>query len=316
MVSTVASGNTAPYVGCSDITLMYSVVDVAGLNSVSRRILANAAARHGGHGQAAAPMVESGTARARADHVRRDHALRHGGRGKPSRTAATTAWSSTPPGTGGQAMEKLVEAGLIGGVLDITTTEVADLLVGGVFPCGTDRFEAILEAEDPLRAQPRCPRHGQLRGDGDGPGAVPGPRLHVHNAQVTLMRTTPEENREFARWIADKLNRSTAPLIVLIPEKGVSALDAPGQPFHDPEADAALFEELESRLEVTERRQVRRLPYHINDPEFAQALVEAFLSLAVPFVRGARSGWHAGRTSDPASPLEKVPRWRSRGRRS
>jgi uncharacterized protein (UPF0261 family) len=105
-------------------------------------------------------------------------------------------------------------------------------------------------------------------------------KLHVHNAQVTLMRTTPEENRGFARWIASKLNRSRAPVTLLIPEKGVSALDAAGQPFHDPEADAALFTELERLVEQTRDRQVRRLPHHINDPEFAQALVEAFLALA------------------------------------
>jgi uncharacterized protein (UPF0261 family) len=107
-------------------------------------------------------------------------------------------------------------------------------------------------------------------------------KLHVHNAQVTLMRTTPDENRRFARWIAEKLNRSTAPLVLLIPEHGVSAIDAPGQPFHDPEADRALFDELETAIEQTPTRQVRRLPYHINDPVFAAALVAAFNKLPAP----------------------------------
>jgi uncharacterized protein (UPF0261 family) len=103
--------------------------------------------------------------------------------------------------------------------------------------------------------------------------------LYVHNAQVTLMRTTPEENRRFARWIARKLNHAEAPFCLLIPEKGVSAIDCPGQPFHDPEADAALFEELESAVLPATVRSIRRLPFHINDPRFAQALVEEFLSL-------------------------------------
>ncbi len=105
-------------------------------------------------------------------------------------------------------------------------------------------------------------------------------KLHVHNAQVTLMRTTPEENWAFARWIAAKLNQSVAPLVFLVPERGVSALDAAGQPFFDPEADQALFDGLEMAIQQTENRQVRRLPYHINDPEFARALVETYLDLA------------------------------------
>ncbi|MEP3931558.1 MAG: Tm-1-like ATP-binding domain-containing protein, partial [Rhodopirellula bahusiensis] len=103
--------------------------------------------------------------------------------------------------------------------------------------------------------------------------------LHVHNPQITLMRTTPEENREIARWIANKVNRSTAEVVILIPEKGVSALDAPGQPFFDPKADEALFSELERCVETTPNRAVRRLPYHINDPEFANALTDAFRTM-------------------------------------
>ncbi len=103
--------------------------------------------------------------------------------------------------------------------------------------------------------------------------------LHVHNAQITLMRTTAEENQRIARWIAHKLNRSTSPLILMIPEGGVSALDAPGQPFFDPQADAALFAELEAAVQVTADRQIRRLPLHINDPTFAHALAAAYQEL-------------------------------------
>ncbi len=279
MVSTVASGNTAPYVGCSDITLMYSVVDVAGLNSVSRRILGNAA-------HAMAGMVKNSL---HVEVERPTVGLTMFGVTTPCVTAVRQALEARghdclvfhATGPGGQAMEKLVEAGLIGGVLDITTTEVADYLVGGVFPCGADRFEPMLKARIPYVLST-----GALDMVNFGAMAtVPEPflarKLHVHNAQVTLMRTTPEENRACARWIASKLNRSKSPVTLLIPEKGVSALDAPGQPFHDPAANRVLFDELEAAIDSTDSRQVRRLPYHINDPEFARAIVEAYLALAV-----------------------------------
>ncbi|HTK75000.1 MAG TPA: Tm-1-like ATP-binding domain-containing protein [Gemmataceae bacterium] len=284
LVSTVASGNTAQYVGCCDIVLMPSVVDVAGLNVVSREVLANAA-----HAVAGMVLHRAGERR---------------GSSPPSSTVGLTMFGVTTPcvtavrelleaeghdvltfhatGTGGQAMEKLVESGLIGGALDITTTEVADEVVGGVFPAGPARFDAIL-----AKRVPYVVSLGALDMVNFGPRETVPPqfrdrKLHVHNAQVTLMRTTPDENRRFARWIAEKLNRSTAPLVLLIPEHGVSAIDAPGQPFHDPEADRALFDELETAIEQTPTRQVRRLPYHINDPVFAAALVAAFNKLPAP----------------------------------
>jgi uncharacterized protein (UPF0261 family) len=282
MVSTVASGNTAAYVGCSDITMMYSVVDVAGLNSVSRRILGNAAA-------AMAGMVKQ-PAHVTAATPRPTLALTMFGVTTPCVTAVRQQLEDRgfdclvfhATGTGGQAMEKLVEAGLIEGVLDITTTEVADLVGGGVFPCGPERFEPILRARIPYVLSLGALDMINFGAMSSVPESFRSRRLHVHNAQVTLMRTTPEENRRFARWIATKLNASTAPVIVLIPEQGVSALDAPGQAFHDPEADLALFTELEQTLVQTGARQIRQLPHHINDPEFAQALVESFLALTRP----------------------------------
>jgi uncharacterized protein (UPF0261 family) len=180
-------------------------------------------------------------------------------------------------GAGGRAMEKLVEAGLITGVLDVTTTEVADEVVGGVFPAGPQRFDVILQ-----RGIPYVLSLGALDIVNFGPpDTVPAAfckrRLHVHKPQVTLMRTTAQENRQFARWIADKLNRSRAPLAILVPEHGVSALDALGQPFHDPVADAALFDELDAAVRQDDLRVVRRLPLHINDQRFAAALVDEFL---------------------------------------
>ncbi len=277
MVSTVASGNVAPYVGSSDITMMYSVVDIAGLNAVSRRVLGNAAHAMAGMVQHPIPAAND----------------------KP--TLAMTMFGVTTPcvtavretleaegfdclvfhatGTGGRSMEKLVEAGLIHGVLDITTTEVADEVVGGILPAGPHRFEAILQARVPFVLSLGALDMVNFGALATVPERFQGRRLHVHNAQVTLMRTTPEENRQFARWIAAKLNRAEAPFRILIPEGGVSAIDAPGQPFHDPEADAALFDELEAAVLPAPGRSIRRLPLHINDPAFARALVEEFLSL-------------------------------------
>jgi uncharacterized protein (UPF0261 family) len=277
MLSTVASGNTAPYVDCSDITMMYSVVDVAGLNAVSRRILANAAHAMAGMVQHDAPVAEGRPA----------IGMTMFGVTTPCVTAVRASLSERgfdclvfhATGTGGRAMEKLVDSGLIRGVLDITTTEVADEVVGGVFPAGPDRFDKIID-----RKIPYVMSLGAL--DMVNFGAMEtvkkrfaNRRLHVHNAQVTLMRTTPEENREIARWIARKLNRATAPVVILIPEKGVSMIDAPGQPFHDPAANSSLFDELESCLHQDKVRRVVRLPYHINDRPFAEHLVQEFVRL-------------------------------------
>jgi uncharacterized protein (UPF0261 family) len=277
MVSTVASGNTAAYVGLSDIMLMPSVVDIAGLNSVSRRVLGNAAGAMAGMVQHPVPplggkptlgMTMFGVTTPCVTAVRQ--ALE--GRGFDCLVFHAT-------GIGGQAMEKLVEAGLIQGVLDITTTEVADEVVGGILPCGPHRFEATLKAKVPYVLSLGALDMVNFGALATVPEPFQSRRLHVHNAQVTLMRTTPEENRLFARFIASKLNCAEAPFHILIPEKGLSAIDAAGQPFYEPEADNALFDELESSIHLTAGRQISRLPLHINDPAFAQALVDAFLSL-------------------------------------
>jgi uncharacterized protein (UPF0261 family) len=275
MVSTVASGNTAPYVDCSDIILMYSVVDIAGLNVVSERILSNAA-------HAMAGMVQHYQATPRT--ARRTLGMTMFGVTTPCVSAVRTKLESLgydclvfhATGTGGRAMEQLVASGMIQGVLDITTTEVADEVVGGVFPAGPNRFDAVLRSRVPLVLSLGALDMVNFGAMDSVPTAFRERKLHVHNAQVTLMRTTPDENRQFARWIADKLNHSVAPLSVLIPEKGISMLDAPGQPFYDPVADAALFDELEARLDRTGQRCLRRLPLHINDPEFSAALIDEF----------------------------------------
>lgn len=274
MVSTVASGNTAPYVDCSDITMMFSVVDVAGLNVVSEKILSNAA-------HAMAGMVSNPTD---VSASKPTLGMTMFGVTTPCVTAVRETLESDgydclvfhATGTGGRAMEKLVESGMIAGVLDVTTTEVADEIVGGIFPAGPSRFDVLIERKIPLVLSVGAVDMVNFGAMDSVPEKFRDRNLYVHNAQVTLMRTTVDENRQIARWIASKLNRSTAPVTVVIPEKGVSALDAPGQPFHDSEADAALFEELESQLDLTEERRLVRYPFHINDDEFAEALVQEF----------------------------------------
>jgi len=274
VVSTVASGNTLPYVGTSDFAMMNSVVDVAGLNRVSRPILGNAA--HAIAGMALNSVSTTGD--------------------KP--TAGLTMFGVTTPcvtqvrealekqgwdclvfhatGTGGQAMEKLTSSQKIQALLDLTTTEVADEVVGGVFRAGSARFDVLAEREIPCVMSLGALDMVNFGAKETVPEQFRNRKFHVHNAQVTLMRTTPEENRAFAQWMAPKLNKARGPLVLFIPEKGVSLIDAPGQPFHDPEADAALFTELEKLFQPTAKRRIQRLPYHINDPEFAQAVVQEF----------------------------------------
>lgn len=278
MVSTVASGNTVPYLDGCDITLVPSVVDIAGLNAVSKPILANAAHAlagmvfHPPDREAVRPALGLTMFGVTTDCVSRIRQTLEERGYDPLVFHAT--------GTGGRAMERLAESGLITGVLDLTTTEVADEIVGGVFPGGPERFDRLLTAGVPLVVSLGALDMVNFGAPETLPPRFADRRLHRHNPQVTLMRTSIEENRQIGRWIAGKLNRSTTPLRILIPEGGLSALDAPGQPFHDPQADAALFTELCQSLEVTADRQCLRVPHHINDPEFAQIAVTHFLELA------------------------------------
>ena len=278
LVSTVAGGNVAAYVGSSDLVMFPSIVDVAGLNSVSRRILGNAANALAGMVQGAVPSTASD---------RPTIGMTMFGVTTPCVEAVRSALESEgfdclvfhATGTGGRAMEKLVEAGLIRGVLDITTTEVADEVVGGVFPAGPDRFEAILAAGVPYVMSLGALDMVNFGAMETVPAKFKDRRLHVHNSQVTLMRTTSDENRQFAQWIGGKLQKAVTPVTILIPERGVSALDAPGQTFHDPLADAALFDELERAVAQSPCCSLRRLPLHVNDRQFADALAQAFREL-------------------------------------
>lgn len=278
MVSTVASGNTAPYVGPSDITMMYSVTDIAGLSRISRVVLGNAAHALAGMVARRPPTVSSD---------KPGIGLTMFGVTTPCVNRMVEALSRDydclvfhATGTGGQSMEKLVESKLLVGAIDSTTTEVADFLMGGVFPATEDRFGAFIRAHAPYVGS--C---GALDMVNFGPmESVPAQykhrNLYVHNATVTLMRTLPDENARIGRWIGDKLNQMTGRVRFFLPEGGVSLIDAPGKPFHDPEADAALFAALEATVKRTSERQLIRLPHNINDPEFADALVAAWREIA------------------------------------
>lgn len=278
MVSTMASGNVASYVGACDIIMMYSVTDVAGLNRISRRVLGNAA--HALAGMLLHPLPQE-------NHERPALGLSMFGVTTPCVQQMVRLLSPRfdclvfhATGTGGQSMEKLLDDGLIGGVLDITTTEVCDHLFGGVLACTDDRFGAVARSQAPYVGSCGALDMVNFGGMETVPHQFRGRKLYPHNPQVTLMRTTVEENIQQARWIANRLNQCDGEIRFLLPLGGVSALDAPGQPFWDPEADAGLFETLASEFKQTDRRRLVRLPFHINDPKFAQAGVEEFLAIA------------------------------------
>jgi uncharacterized protein (UPF0261 family) len=277
MLSTVASGNVASYVGPSDICMMYSVTDVAGLNRISRTILGNAAHAIAGMASAQIEIEEDKPALG----------LTMFGVTTPCVTQIVDRLKASydclvfhATGTGGQSMEKLADSRLVNGILDITTTEVCDLLVGGIFPCTEDRFGAIARTRLPYVGSCGALDMVNFAGRETVPAHYRGRNLYEHNPQITLMRTTPDENARMGHWIGEKLNACEGPVRFLIPEGGVSALDAPGKPFWDPEANAALFGALESTFRATPDRVLLRLPYHINSPEFAYAAVAAFRDIA------------------------------------
>jgi uncharacterized protein (UPF0261 family) len=191
-------------------------------------------------------------------------------------------------GTGGQSMEKLVDSGLITGVIDVTTTEIPDLLAGGVFPATHDRLGAVIRSKVPYVGSCGALDMVNFHGLDRVPERFRGRKLHVHNPNVTLMRTTVEENEAVGRFIVERLNRMEGPVRFLIPEGGVSLLDGPGRPFHDPAAGRALFSTIERNFQPARNRRLLRLPYNINDPAFARALVESFREIAAAGRRATR----------------------------
>ena len=276
MVSTVASGDVKAYVGPADICMMYAVTDISGINRISEKVLSNAAF-------ALAGMLA---------HRRRDE-----GNSSTKQAIGLTMFGVTTPcvqavakqldsrfdcltfhatGTGGQSMEKLVASGLLSAVIDITTTEVADEFVGGVFSAGPERFEAIIQSKIPYVGSCGALDMVNFHAKDTVPEKFRGRNLYVHNQNVTLMRTTAEENAAMGAWIAAKLNCMDGPVRFLIPEGGVSALDAPGKPFWDPAADNALFTAIESNFRASSNRRLIRSAHNINDAEFSALLVKHF----------------------------------------
>lgn len=280
MVSTMASGNVAAYVGPSDIGMMYSVTDMAGLNRISRRVLGNAAHAVAGmmlhsippkhHERPALGLTMFGVTTPCVQQISQLLASRFD----------SLVFHAT--GTGGQSMEKLLDDGYIRGVLDITTTEVCDYLFGGVLACTGDRFGAVARTRAPYVGSCGALDMVNFAAPETVPDHYRGRKFYPHNPQITLMRTTVEENIRQARWIAERLNQCEGEVRFLLPMGGVSALDAPGQPFCDPAADAALFDTLTSHLRQTQHRKLLRVPCHINDLQFAQTAVDEFFAIAKP----------------------------------
>jgi uncharacterized protein (UPF0261 family) len=283
LVSTVASGDTRAYVGATDVTMMFSVVDIAGINRVSEQILGNAAA------------AIAGMARGYADGAAR----RAAGATKPLLGATMFGVTTTcvtearrlleeagyevlifhAVGTGGEALEGLIRSGFLAGVLDVTTTELADELVGGVFSAGPTRLTAA-----GATGVPQVVSLGALDMVNFGPReSVPegfaGRNLYVHNPAITLMRTTPEECAELGRRVAARLNGATGPTAVFVPLRGISAIAGAGGVFHDEEADKALFAALREGLRPD--IELHELDLEINDPAFARAMTDRLLAMLV-----------------------------------
>lgn len=278
MVSTVASANVAPYVGPNDIAMMYSVVDVAGLNAISRRVIGNAA--HAAAGMALNVVPEAASDRPGLGMTMFGVTTACVTMVREALGADHDVYTFHATGTGGQSMEKLADSGFLAGVIDVTTTEVADFLVGGIFPCTSDRFGAIIRSRIPYVGSVGACDMVNFGGRETVPPRFEGRTFHVHNAQVTLMRTTPEENERIGEFIVSRLNQMEGPVRFLLPLRGVSAIDAAGQPFHDPAADAALFGAIRAGWQPAPNRELIELDRHINDPEFAEALVAGFREMA------------------------------------
>jgi uncharacterized protein (UPF0261 family)/ABC-type branched-subunit amino acid transport system ATPase component len=282
MVSTMASGDTRPYVGPSDIMMLYSVTDVQGINRISERVLANAA--HALAGMVTHPPLASQATKPAIG-------LTMFGVTTPCVQAVTKQLEPDydclvfhATGVGGQSMEKLADSGLLSGVIDVSTTEIADEIAGGTLSAGPTRLDVFARHEIPWVGS--C---GALDMANFGPwDLVPeryrGRRLYRHNPTVTLMRTTAEECRAIGEFLVAKINAMRGPVRFLIPEGGVSAIDRPGQPFHDPEADRVLFDTIERGFRSGVDRQLRRVPHHLNDEAFARALVAAWGEVSRPAV--------------------------------
>ena len=273
MVSTLASGNTAQYVGVKDIVMFPSIVDVAGLNRISRQILTRAAGAICGMVEVEPKVAEDkpiivasqfGNTTICVDHAR-----------KILEQAGYEVLVFHATGTGGRTMESIIESGMVAGVLDITTTEWADELVGGFLGAGPTRLEAAARGGVPAIVTPGCLDMVNFHGPDSVPAKFKDRNFYQHNPQVTLMRTDAEECAQLGKIIAEKVNLSTAPVTVLLPEKAISVISAEGQKFYDPAADAALFNAIKANLRKD--IEVMEMDNAVNDPAFAEACAKALL---------------------------------------
>ena len=273
MISTVASGNIEPYVGPNDIFMIYSITDIQGLNRISRKVLANAA-------HAITGMVKNTVPEAASKPA---IGLSMFGVTTPCIKAVVKELESDfdclvfhATGTGGQSMEKLVESGLVKGLIDATTTEICDLLMDGIFSAGKDRLGSIIRTELPYVGSCGALDMVNFGAIKTVPEKYKERQLLAHNENVTLMRTTIKENKLIGEWLANKLNQMKGEVRFLLPLKGVSSLDLDKHAFHNPEADAALFDALEKNVIQTNKRKLIKLNNNINDQEFSTELVKQF----------------------------------------
>jgi uncharacterized protein (UPF0261 family)/ABC-type branched-subunit amino acid transport system ATPase component len=291
MVSTVAAGDVRDYVGATDIMMFHSVADVQGLNSITEQVLGNAAHALAGM---VAQMPTREAYEAKRKLARPALGITMFGVTTPCVQAVTRRLEADydclvfhATGTGGRAMEALGDSGLLAGFLDLTTTEVADMLVGGILPADRDRFGSPIRTSLPYVGSVGALDMVNFGPRDTVPARCQSRKFVIHNPSVTLMRTTPDENRAAGEWIGQRLNLMEGPVRFLLPEGGVSMLDRPGAPFHDPEADAALFEAIEKTVRPTSMRVVERVRANINDRAFVDAVINAFNAIAPPISRRA-----------------------------
>lgn len=273
MVSTLASGNTAHYLGVQDIVMVPSVVDIAGLNRISRVVLTRAAGAIAGMVEATPEETGLAPVIAASQFGNTTRCVEHARRLLEEAGHEVLVFHAT--GTGGRTLEAVVRAGQCAGVLDVTTTEWADELVGGVLNAGPDRLEAAADTGTPAIVVPGCLDMINFGEPSTVPEKFRDRVFYEHNPQVTLMRTSVEESTRLGEIIAEKLGRSRGPVTVLVPLRGLSALGAPGQPFHDPDADRALRDALRSNLR--DDIEIREIDEEINSEAFATACVEQLL---------------------------------------
>jgi uncharacterized protein (UPF0261 family) len=272
MVSTLAAGNTAPYLGTKDIVMMPSIADIAGLNRLSRIILSRAAGAICGMVEAEIRMEGSRPLIVASMFGNTTGCVTEAQRILEDAGYEVLVFAAT--GAGGRAMEALIESGMVAGVLDLTTTEWADERVGGVLTAGPERMDAVAKAGIPAVIAPGCLDMVNFGERDSVPARFAGRNFYIHNPQVTLMRTTPEECADLGRIIAEKVNTYSAPAAILIPRKAISVISAAGQAFHDPVADEALF----SAIREHSRVPVVEVEEEINSPRFARACAEKLLS--------------------------------------